>query len=403
MAMPDFKDHFEDVFGIWDQIASANGLGAVATPNDPRANCWCRSGSPWEQCHKIRGDLAPVSSGQLNDISSREELERVCRHPDASPQTCSSPQPIGSHTIQRNGALAEISESGHVYSSKKSFERMDKNDGVVSLEKLGVRQASVFPGYCSKHDKALFDYAESIDSPLDLQSCFLLSLRAAAFELSAKNRQLQLNTVKRLYVDRGGSFEQQSRLQNIMQAMHDAIAFGKRDITTLNEHYIRACSDVASPHGLSVYAVRFDQILPFAASGVFVVEIDFAGRALPSLRSGGQFSQVALNISVVGRSSCMILAWFGGTENSAAMLVESFKALPDDRKASAALILALEHLENFFCRPSWWDGLRPNDRKRLDAKIAGGMHENRKMDALVEPDLNPVIARVLQTLEIRGA
>lgn len=400
--MPNFNELSDDIFAIWDQIASANCLGAVDSPDDPLAACWCRSERPWEECHKNRGNFPPMSSGELHSICSGEEPARRCRHPDAAPHTCSSLEPIGSHTIQRKGALAEISESGHVYSSKRSFERMEKNDGVVTLDKLGVRQASVFPGYCSKHDEALFDYAEGLNSPLDLRSCFLLSLRAAAFELSAKNRQLQLHVLRRRFVDRGEGFEQQSRIQNVMQVNQDAIELGLHDIARLNERYARAYSDQCPAKGLSVYAVRFDQVLPFAASGVFVVEIDFAGRALPSLRAGGHFSQVALNITVVGRSTCMILAWFGGIQSSAAKLVESFKSLPEDNKASAALILALEHLENFFCRPSWWDGLRPKDRERLDAKIAGGMHEIRKIDALVEPGLNPVIARVLETLEVAG-
>ncbi|MEG2802838.1 hypothetical protein [Stenotrophomonas sp.] len=400
--MPDFKDVVERTFAIWDQIAAANALGAIVEPNDPTAPCWCRSGLAWDQCHKIRGELAPVTSGELHDLGNREEPIRVCRHPQASPEVCSSPGPILSHTIQRSGGLAAIAESGHVYSSKRGFERMNRTNGVVGFEKLGVRQASVFPGYCSKHDNELFEYAEHVDSPLDLRSSFILSLRAAAFELSSKARQLQLNDLKRRVIDRGETFEQQSRIQNVLQALEDSIKLGMCDITSLHERYVRAYGDEFGLRQLSVYAIRFDQVLPFAAAGVFVAEIDFAGRRLPSLREGGHFSQVALNISVVGRSTCMILAWFGGSGSSAAQLVDSFKALPEERKASAALILALEHLENVFCRPSWWDGLRAKDRDRLDAKIAGGIHEIRDSDALVEPGVNPVIARVLQVLEING-
>lgn len=400
--MPDFKELFEQTFAIWDQIAAANPLGAVEFPDDPDAACWCRSGIGWNQCHRIRGQLPPLTAGQLHEVCNREAPARVCRHPNAAPGTCSSSESIGSHTIQRNGALAEISESGHVYSSKRGFERMGKTDGIVRLERLGVRQASVFPGYCAAHDKALFDYAEGATSPLDLRTSFLLSLRAAAFELSTKNRHMQLHAIRRNFADRGEIFAQQSRVQNVMQVVQESIELGRRDITALYDHYIQAYVDEAVLNQLSVYAIRFDQVLPFAAAGVFVAEIDFAGQRLPGLRPGGHFSQVALNITVVGRSTCMVMAWFGGAENSAAKLVESFKALPEDRKASAALVLAIEHLENFFCRPSWWDGLRTKDRDRLDAKIAGGMQELRQADALVEPGLNPIVARVLETIQVSG-
>lgn len=400
--MPSFDRISPTTAAVWDQIIRRNALGAVECPADPNAPCWCRSGEPWNECHRHRAELPELSIGQLDDLCRRDQPRMLCRHPAASGESCSSLEAIGSHTIQRNGGLTHIAENSHVYSSKRSFERIAKNAGKVTLEPLGIRQASVFPGFCSRHDKALFDYAEHVDSPLDLRSCYLLSLRAAAFELSTKETQIRLHRTKCRYVDQGMPFEAQSRVQNLMWSWQEAMELGRRDIFALSNRYMCMYDSEQDPLGLSVYAIRFDQILPLAASGAFAVEVDFDGRRLHDLRSSVLSCHVALNIAVVGRTTCMVLAWFGGRRTAAAALVESFKRIPDERKASAATVLAMEHLENFFCRPSWWDGLRDKDRQRLDEKIAGGLHEDRHADALVEPDLHVVTARVLSTFEFDG-
>ncbi|RKU01295.1 hypothetical protein C7H84_21860 [Burkholderia sp. Nafp2/4-1b] len=67
-------------------------------------------------------------------------------------ETCSSAEAIRSHTVQRRGGLRLISEDGHAYSAKKGFVQIGKIDGKVGLEKIGVADASTFPGFCNHHD-----------------------------------------------------------------------------------------------------------------------------------------------------------------------------------------------------------------------------------------------------------
>jgi hypothetical protein len=59
----------------------------------------------------------------------------------------------------------------------------------------------------------------------------------------------------------------------------------------------------------------------------------------------------------------------------------------------AVLVLAMEHLENFFCTPSWWDGISGEVSAKLHAKIACG-GPTRTPTALMEPGLNAVAAGV---------
>ena len=109
-------------------------------------------------------------------------------------------------------------------------------------------------------------------------------------------------------------------------------------------------------------------------------------------------SQIALNVTKLGETTSVVFGWFGGEECAAARFVNSFKTIPDRQKADSLLVLAMEYLENFFCTPSWWTGLAPEISGRLHEKIAGGM-PSRSRTALVEPNLNALIAGVKERIE----
>ncbi len=142
--------------------------------------------------------------------------------------------------------------------------------------------------------------------------------------------------------------------------------------------------------------MEFDKVLPFAAAGAFMLEFDFTGLQLQRI-VGQPANQVALNITQLGDNTCAVFGWFGGADCAAARLVDSFKAFREDEKANSLLVLAMEHLENFFCTPSWWVGLAPDVSAKLHQKIAGGM-PTRSPIALVEPGLNAVTADVRSSM-----
>lgn len=77
--------------------------------------------------------------------------------------------------------------------------------------------------------------------------------------------------------------------------------------------------------------------------------------------------------------------------------MDSFKAIPHQDKANSLLVLTMEHLENFFCTPSWWGGLAPEVSAKLHQKIAGGF-PTRSPTALVEPGLSAVTADVARSI-----
>jgi len=125
-------------------------------------------------------------------------------------------QPIGAHSVQRQGPIRLLSLDGHVVMLRQ---RLDLEKGpTISFESVGVKKATVFTGLCAEHDSALF---ERIDlHPLrvdDAKSLFLHAYRAVlrethvCLETAAKlqsvyQRQCDLELVDRNVPTRGGLF-----------------------------------------------------------------------------------------------------------------------------------------------------------------------------------------------------
>ena len=376
---------------------AANLLEAEERPLNVYAPCWCLSGKKWKFCHKDRESKEPLPYGKILDELIKHYATGPCQHPLASHQTCSSTASISSHTIQRRGGLAAIAENGHVFSAKKGFSNLQKNDGKVDLEKIGVRQASTFPGFCNDHDTELFRPVELATSKLDFANAFLLSLRAVTYEFATKDAQLRSHVARKEFSDNGHPFEVQAAIQNFLSLHQVGIEQGLKDITSLKALYDEAFRSQDFSN-FSCYGVQFDRVLPFAAAGAFIPEFDFEGGIIQEVRLNQPVSQIALNVTKLGETTSVVFGWFGGEECAAARFVNSFKTIPDRQKADSLLVLAMEYLENFFCTPSWWTGLAPEISGRLHEKIAGGM-PSRSRTALVEPNLNALIAGVKERIE----
>lgn len=394
--MPDMLETREDFMSMVGGAGALNFLAAVEKPFDAYGPCWCASGKKWKFCHKDREKRERLPFGKVNAERAKYFATGPCQHPDASATTCSSPTSIKSHTIQRRGGLSAIAESGHVCSTKRAFAELEKRGGLVDMEKIGVGQASTFPGFCSRHDTELFRPVEQANSQLDAYSSFLLSLRAVTYEVATKDSQLRAHVASKEFIDYGGSFEQQAMVQNFLTLNQIGIEQGLKDVTLLRGLYDEAFQSQDFSK-FNFYGVEFDKVLPFAAAGAFMPEFDFSGVQLQEIKVGQPVSQIAMNITQLGDNTCVVFGWLGGPDCAAARLVDSFKALPQQEKANSLLVLAMEHLENFFCTPSWWAGLAPEVSAKLHQKIAGGLL-TRSPTALVEFGLSAVTADVVGSI-----
>jgi len=218
---------------------------------------------------------------------------------------CSYPQQLGdecssgvskAHTVQRRGGLTAISEAGHVLTVKPSMKGMIEHEGMPPPRRIGVKQASVFPGFCNKHDAKIFKPIEGTQVELDKSSAMLFAYRAIAYERFSKEAQLRITNIQK-ESDRGQSLRKQAFIQQHLNDVRWGIEIGMADTEAWkNDYDSRIIS--GDLNDFYFYAVKFDQVLPLVGCCAFYPEFDLQGNVLQRLaRTGFKFDHLTLSIT----------------------------------------------------------------------------------------------------------
>lgn len=246
-------------------------------------------------------------------------------------------------------------------------------------------------GFCSYHDNALFEPIESSSFTLNDEASFLLAFRALAYEYLTKKNSIKTIEIQR-NIDRGKDFQAQVYIQNYLHTYLAGTERGMKDVEGWKAQYDKLflSKDFSSmPH----YAVEFDGKLPFVCCGGFHPEIDFEGNILQIISRGDlEFEHVCLNVSVIGEKSFLAFGWHGNNDGPAQQFVKSFKSIKNTEKANAALILAVEQLENTYFNPAWWDKLSGANREHLIHRMRSGIGFNSIRSDSTFQDLIKIIS-----------
>ena len=307
-----------------------------------------------------------------------------CSHPDPVADPCKGPV-IKSHTVQRKGGLSQIAEDSHVLTVKPAMKGLMESEGESWARPVGINKASVFPGFCEKHDTALFKPVEGQTLPLDADHAFLLAYRAIAYERFAKDRQVSATELQR-EMDSGHPFMNQALVQQPLRDVLFGIRMGLDDIERTKAAFDRKLmtGDRSDFHFL---AVRFDSLLPLVACTAFHVEQDFEGNEWQRLGHGdAPFDLITLTITAFQGKAVAVLGWNGETDGPAARFAASFRRVPDLEKADALLRLAFVQTDNLFLRPSWWTALGEDDQKAFVQMIMAGTPTRPRSDGALLND-----------------
>jgi hypothetical protein len=129
------------------------------------------------------GQRKGLLHGSWHDLGKAMRQPRTCIYPGCADQ--SIPR---SHTIQKAAPLSFIAEDSHVVAPKM-------NSRGYSIARVGLNDASTFPGFCQKHE-AIFHEFESTGEIKTGRDIVLQVFRTICREIAVK--QIQIAQVRKL-------------------------------------------------------------------------------------------------------------------------------------------------------------------------------------------------------------
>lgn len=338
---------------------------------NPYEPCWCKSGKKYKWCHFRRHKKVAPSIFELENKMMSLLKEGYCSYPFASPENPCSTTITKAHTVQKKGGLSAISENNHVLTVKPAIKDMIATGGNPPPRSIGINNASVFPGFCSNHDSSIFKPIEGKSLDLNLETAFLFSYRAIAYESFLKKQERERLSILR-ESDCGKPFEIQAGIQSHINDVLLGVDIGDRELQVSKGEYDRILHS-ADYSTFNFVSIRFDSVLPIVACGAFHPEFTMAGEPLQQLAQNKiQLDQITITVTAFENNTIVVFGWIGPNDGPAYELANSVVQIEGSRMADALVRLIFIHLDNLFMRQSWWDSLREESKEFLKTMTRSG-------------------------------
>jgi hypothetical protein len=298
--------------------------------------------------------------GHLNRLVSRRKDR--CLFRDENGLRCKNGT-IGSHSIHRKGALSQVAEDNHVVGLDFMALPSLKPD---RYGRIGTRKASVFDGFCGKHDREVFlDIEDGFVNFLDIHA-LLLCYRALSLERLKKARSLKFNGE----VLKSG-IVRDATSRSLFEANAEGARLGFNEVKETLTRFEAAIhsNDLTNFHYL---ACRFDSALPFVSTGAFAPFLDVVGNSvLFGEKMAFKWSHVGSFVGHLGQENYFVIGGFQShTQHNIAGFIEGLARADSTAIAKMSLAISLSHIENTFFKPSWFFSLSVTDKATIDKLMA---------------------------------
>ena len=229
----------------------------------------------------------------------------------------------------------------------------------------GIRNASTFTGFCTKHDNEIFAPLEKAPFTATREQCFLLAYRALA-------RELYLKTNTRIhYEGRLPHFANQLGLDHpfVLGAatFTQGTADAEKGLSSHKRDYDRYL--LASDHsGINSYVLELAAPPPVMCSGAFIPEHTFTGKPLEAFPNRSSTRQTEMTVSSFADTrgqGFIVFAWLDDPKGYAAQFVDSLCTIADPDATGPLLRFMFEYCENVHIQPSWWSNLSDPTQRAL--------------------------------------
>lgn len=339
--------------------------------------CLCGSGKKFKECckSKIFTSSTPYSEEILNNPQRINAILqkildstdfKVCMYPEKS--QCKMPIK-NAHTLQNNGVLSTISESGHVMIT----DILDKVRNGSILKKVSKNKATTFYGFCEYHDTYLFQDIEIKEYNNEIKQNFLYAYRMVAQEYHKKERTI--SSIQNCIKDNPSILQSSILVENYR--MMDLARGDVRELMNIfNEAFVSQNFDI-----LHSYVYKFNQQYQFAVTTMYVPASTLDGEEIVDIYSKEKDRLPSAFLTVIPTNNCSyfimsclkidypkIIKYFDEIENL------------EENKLKCFLNWTLPtYSENIVLSPKLWDSWNAESKKEYERIITGMGGDFEKM------------------------
>lgn len=311
-----------------------------------------------------------MSLGDLHNPKAAADLIASFRK-RFSTKVCMAPQKdhaggiVSAHTLSSQAVLRKISVDGHVYAPNHSG-RFSPNAHPIEIKRSGLRDVSVFNGFCAKHDAELFSCIENESFRFSREQCFLLAYRAAARECYLKRKQCEsfpaLEEVQAIHgIKEKLSYNEYALVFQAasLRGAEEAEGFKAK----LDRYLVQNAWD-----RLVTHAVLFPQTPNTVASFAFQPFHDMNGTQLQDYEDlGAEMSQLVINLLPLDQGGAAIFSWLDSANSAPRKFFES--VIGGKNLTSSVIHAVLDNSDNFAFAPAWYEALSEQTKTYLFSRI----------------------------------
>ncbi|MEO9340457.1 SEC-C domain-containing protein [Mesorhizobium sp. SB112] len=347
--------------------------------------CWCGSGKKYKKCHLDRSLQERGNPWDAVAANKKAFHAKKCAAKDVGLGDCEG-RIIKAHTVSRGPNLVKIARNGKVTCYTADPSRLIKNGGKLDSVEIGIADASVFYGFCSKHDRTLFSCIENEPFNGRADQCLAVAYRTLSREFYGKDAGSHLRETLR-NADKGRTLIEQVRLQALLDMIDQGNDLAKKDLANTYEKLTSALVE-GQGEALRSIIIEFEGMLPFMVAGAWSPFTDFYGDELQKGFADENLEQIFISSFAGSDWSKICISWLNKPDAPGKVIADQICMLPKTQQSSACLQLSVKHVENIFYSPVWFDSLNETELEQLYMLASSGVDTMGSVpDARINLDL----------------
>ena len=277
----------------------------------------------------------------VNKVWKKSVGKKQCLHPEA-PMNCSSTYGRA-HSVQRS-KLKRIAESGKVHKVAT-----DPMTGSHFVDRVGIKKASAFFGFCNFHDNKLFAPIEKTTLALNNETALLLVFRGMSIHMYYKRRRNETDLFRTLPSSLvPAELVRHDKL--IRDGLHRLLRFAEPTYERMGRALLQR-----NFSGARYFAFILNTIPDILCSEASIINFGFDGSLVREKPQPYDFMTLSL-LPYKQHFGIAVFAWYGKCQTNENFL-KSLLSLRECEIPDAIVRFAFRYLNNFFFAPIWWKRL----------------------------------------------